>query len=376
MPNSVFEKSGLSQPDRGNCVLGRGLTRAARRLLLILCGALTAACVSLPWAGEFEIKDSGVQADRGIRIYWLNNDDVLFAGPTGETRPRRDGVAEPINRVSVWNIRTNEVKRYGELAGSLCYYEEYVVFWERDVPTNRLWINYGKFGETVRQERGPAQGEFDPVTCRPIKELPPRPEWTQGLAVRWLRAEHGLLVLGSADPKEAFKNTSISYCPGGEQARCIKLPIKQRESRGFEWVPFKGAYFVVGHYFQVDPKHPSGGFGRSPWPAGIPMPVWWLYPNGQVEEIMLPTGHWLQTIVVPTVLGFATTNTYFTTGQAGVYLVRGEKVSRIFEGFVEQLAYSPDGCKIAVNHDPRPLETNARNNRHVTLKVVELCQGM
>jgi hypothetical protein len=182
-------------------------------------------------------------------------------------------------------------------------------------------------------------------------------------------------VLGSAEVKDIFKNTPVSYCPAGEKALCIQLPIKQRESRGFDWVPFKRAYFVVGDYFQVDSRHPSGGFNRSPWPKGISMPAWWLYPDGRVEEIKLPAGHWLQTTVVPTATGFATINTYFTVGQAGVYLIRGNNVTRILEGFVEQLAVSPDGCKIAVNHDPKPLETNARNNEHVTLKVIELCQG-
>jgi hypothetical protein len=310
-----------------------------------------------------------------MRIYWLNDEEVLFGGPTEETRVRKDGVAEPINRVSVWNIRTNQVRRFGELAGSLCYHEGYVVFWERDVPTNRLWINYGKLGETTRQERGPAQGEFDPVTCRPIKELPPRPEWTQGLAIRWLRPEHGLLVLGSAATTEFMKNAPINYCAEGKKERCIELPIKRRESRGFEWVPFRGAYFVVSHYFQTDPRNPSGGFNLSPWPPETPMPVWWLYPDGRIEEVKLPSGPWLQTIAAPTAQGFTTINTYFTIGQAGVYLIRGDKAERILEGFVEQQGVSPDGCSIAVNHDPKPLETNARNNRHVTLKVIRLCQG-
>jgi hypothetical protein len=105
------------------------------------------------------------------------------------------------------------------------------------------------------------------------------------------------------------------------------------------------------------------------------MPVWWLYPDGRLDEIKLPAGHWLQTVVVPTASGFATINTYFTIGQAGVYLIRGERVTRVLEGLVEQQAVSPSGCRMAVRHDPRPFETNARNYRHVTLKAIDLCAG-
>jgi hypothetical protein len=346
-----------------------------KSVAILACGLLVGACAGLPSAAEIAIKDSGVQVARGMRIYWLNDHEVLFGGPTEESRVRKDSVAEPINRVSVWNIRTNQVTRFGELAGSLCYHEGYIVFWERDVPTNRLWINYGKLGETTRQERGPAQGEFDPVTCRPIKDLPPRPEWTQGLAIRWLRSDHGFLVLGAADPKEAMKNTPIQFCSNAERASCVELPIKQRESRGFEWVPFKKAYFVVGHYFQVDSRHPRGGFNRSPWPLGAPLPAWWLYPDGRVEQLLLPPGRWLEYFVYPSSVGFLTVGAGPSAFEQSLYLIQDDKGVSIVHGLIQTPAVSPDGCRIAINHDPQPLKTNARNNSHVTLKIIELCQG-
>lgn len=103
------------------------------------------------------------------------------------------------------------------------------------------------------------------------------------------------------------------------------------------------------------------------------MPVWWLYPDGTVDEITLPAGYWLQSMVVPTAVGYATINTYFTIGQAGVYLIRGEKVQRVLDGLVAQQAISPDGCRLAVHHDPRPFETYALKYQLVTLKVIEFC---
>jgi hypothetical protein len=349
-------------------------------LVLLAWTVLGTACAGLPFAEDFQVKDSGVQVARGVRIYWLNDSEVLFGGPTEETRLRKDGVAEPINRVSVWNIRTNQIRRFGELAGSLCYHEGYVVFWERDVATNRLWINYGTLGETTRQERGPAQGEFDSVTCRPIKDLPPRPEWVQDFAIRWLRPEHGLLVLGSASATESLKNTTISYCPRGEKARCVTTLLKRRESNGFEWAPFKGAYFVSSNYFHEDAGHPAGGYTRGPWPLGKPQPIWWLHVDGRVETTVLPPGPWNEggsVLFRPTSKGiFVQSHNLGRTGlgNAGGYLVRNDgEVLKLVSAYIETSAISPNGCRAAYVHDPYDTYPRTKRIDRITLRVIELC---
>src|SRR6185436_4928393 len=94
-------------------------------------GLFVPGCVSLENPAAFQIRDSGLHAALDISIYWVNDEEVLFAGPTGETRTRSDGVDSPINRVSVWNVRTNEVRRYAEISLQLCYHDGYVVFWQR-----------------------------------------------------------------------------------------------------------------------------------------------------------------------------------------------------------------------------------------------------
>jgi hypothetical protein len=280
----------------------------------------------------------------------------------------------------VWNTGTGDLKALGQIGGGLCYRDGFIRYWRWRSQDGKLqreseWLA-GDFGSEVIVESkvtDPKNLNWD--TCKPYSELPPRPEWTKGLAVRWLRPEHGLLVLGSAATSEFMKNTPISYCPAGEKERCVDTPLKRRESRGFEWVPFKGAYFVIGDYFRVNPRQPSGGFNLSPWPQGLPMPVWWLYPDGRVEEIKLSPGPWLRNFVFPATVGHLTIGEGPTRWEHSLYLVRGERGEPIIHGLFHSQAVSPDGCRIAINHDPRPLETNARNYRHVTLKVIELCQG-
>jgi hypothetical protein len=58
-----------------------------------------------------------------------------------------------------------------------------------------------------------------------------------------------------------------------------------------------------------------------------------------------------------------------------LYLIQDGKGVSIVHGLIQTTAVAPDGCRIAISHDPQPLKTNARNNSHVTLKIIELCQG-
>ena len=348
-------------------------------ILSSFVAVLTLGCASAGTSPDFQVRDSGLHAAFDIPIYWINNEEVLFAGPTGETRRRPDGVDEPITRVSVWNTRTNAVRRYAEITNRLCYHDGYVVFWQRDFSSKRSWMNFGKLGEESRIERNTENtGEFyDAHTCRHHTELPARPEWTKELGWRRLLPEHGFLVT-----EQGFKNAPYSFCPRGAMARheCSALLINQREVLGFTWYSFKAAYFAAGHFFRPDPRHPYGGAGETPWPKGIPMPVWWLYPDGRTEVTMLPPGPWLNYFVFPTRAGMVTIGRGPSQFGNSLYLVKDEKAIPILEGlFRAGTSYgklvSPNGCRMAINHDPKPLETNAKNFKHVTLKVIDFCHG-
>lgn len=349
-------------------------------LLASAFAAFLIGCASVSLAGDFTIKDSGRRVAQFSKLFWLDNQRVLFQGPDGTFLDRRDGFKQALYRLYVWDSQSGEITEGVRVGGGLCYKDGFVRYWrwkikEGEYPTQAEWFA-GPYGAETRVERSVTDPDnFNWETCKPFSELPPRPEWTRGLAVRWLRPEDGLLVLGSAAIAEVMKNTPIKYCPGGEQAHCIDLPLKQRESRGFEWVPFKRAYFVVANYFQVDRRHPRGGFNRVPWPKELPMPLWWLYPDGRIEKVELPPGLWLRNFVYPAWAGMVTIGQGPTRWEHSLYLVRDNGGTAILHGLFNAETVAPNGCKIAVDHDPKPLETNWRNNRHVTLKIVELCQG-
>lgn len=351
----------------------------AVRALALLLAALATSCATRA-SGDFTVKDSGKQVAQFSRLYWLDNHRLLFQGPDGKYVERADGYRRPIYRLLVWDTESGQITQGRRVGGGLCYHNGFIRYWrwkisDGEFPTESEWFA-GPFGQEKPIDRNATNPDkFNWETCKPYSELPPRPKWTQELAVRWLGAGDGLLILGPADPQKALRNWPIKYCPHGTESTCVETPLKRRESKGFNWVPFKKAYFVASVYFQVLPKHPHGGYNRLPWPTGLPMPIWWLYPDGRTEEIKLPPGPWLQTFVYPTRAGIVTIGQGPTRWEHSLYLIRGNRGSALLHGLFHTAAVSPDGCKVAVHHDGAPLKTNARNNRHVTLKVIELCHA-
>ena len=350
------------------------------RAVAVLIAAVAASCTTLPATGDFTVNDSGSQVAQFTKLYWLDNVRLLFQGPDGQTIEGVGGYRKPVNRLFVWNTENGQITQGARIGGGLCYSNGFVRYWRSEISgrkslTKSEWFA-GPFGHEKPISRDATNPDnFNWETCKPYSELPPRPEWTQGLAVRWLGAGNGLLILGPADSQKALRNWPIKYCPHGIESTCVETPLRRRESKGFNWVPFKKAYFVSGVYFEVVPKHPHGGYNRLPWPTGLPMPVWWLYPDGRTEQITLPPGPWLQTFVYPSRVGMLTIGQGPTRWEHSLYLIRGNRGKALLHGQFHTAAVSPNGCKIAVDHDSAPLKTNAHNNRHVTLKVIELCHG-
>jgi len=129
------------------------------------------------------------------------------------------------------------------------------------------------------------------------------------------------------------------------------MPFKRREFFAPKYYSFKGAYLILPNYFVPDPRHPSGGYTKGPWPKDVPLPVWWLNPDGHVEEILLPSEARFGggKILAATPGIFYISPAY--PDKDGLYKVLSDtKVARILAGFIEGFAVSPDGCKVAIDH--------------------------
>jgi hypothetical protein len=344
-----------------------GFVQFARFLGAVL---LLVACCS---ASAIQVVESGVEAARQSPVFWVSADEVLFSGPSGEYVTRSDGFRKPVTRLTTWNVRTKETKRYNELDAGLCYYEGNIAFWEIDNALLKQWTSIGRFPGEIKRFAGDIP--FDPLTCAPVESRPPLPAWTKDRSIMRLRPGDGFLDFGS---QQEPKNLPIRLVRNdGKQ---IELPIRSHEvSRAWvQYYVFKGAYFFPGDFFRQDSRHPHGGYNLSPWPEGKPRPVRWLYPNGSVEELLLPAAKWTGGILVPTKIGIvALDNTFFTvTGEApsdGIYLLdRNGWSARFSRGLFYAQALSAEGCKLAAQRQPEP---GKRRPEYSTVTIYDVCRG-
>jgi hypothetical protein len=144
----------------------------------------------------------------------------------------------------------------------------------------------------------------------------------------------------------------------------VDLPFSCYEVfRGLQYYPFKGAYFALEFDF------------RHPWPEDRNRRAFWLYPDGRVDTVVLPYSTAIRESGIPTARGVVA---FARPSKRGddywIYLVTPESSKRILRGNASGVT-SPDGCRVAMLHDP---EFDARVDGRsvtspVTLKVLDLC---
>jgi hypothetical protein len=316
--------------------------------LLLLC----------PAASAIQIIESGVEAADQSPVFWMSPDEVLFSGPSGEHVIRSDGFRKPVNRVTTWNLRSKQTKRFNEIDAGLCYYEGNIAFKEFDNALMKQWTSIGRFPGEIKRFEGVVR--FDPLTCVQAELLAPLPDWTKDRSIMRLRPEHGFLDLG---PQRERRNDPIRLVRGGAD-KPIELPIRPNDflTTSVHYYSHKGAYFLPGNFFRSD--------------RGKPRPVRWLHPDGRVEHFVIPPEKWTNDMLVPTRAGIvALDSTFFTiTGEApwdGVYLFDGNRWSQRFsQGLFRSPALSEDGCKLAVRRQAQP---GKRRPDYWTLTIYDVC---
>ena len=350
--------------------INSSLTRFARFAFLCVAVSMVAGCASVTWA-DYAVIDSRKYVVDTSNIYWLDNHRVLFQGLTDQHFVRADGFDSVYNALYIWDIENGSITEHGHIEGSLCYADGFILYsrWNESAPgTLREWVA-GEFGQQVKVGEGRSYPKgWDSETCRPRNDSD-LPQWTSGKKVKRLRPEHGFLVLG---PENEDRNTPVTYHPKGA-LQGITMPFRRREFNfvNIQYAPFKDAYFIVSHYFKADDRHPLGGYGLSPWPKDIPQPVWWLYPDGRVEELRLPSeARFGGSRILGLKPGVFFISPAYTVNMDGVFLVLNGEAKRILKGFIERFAVSPDGCQIAMELYP-----DRQGNRYGgSLKVINVCK--
>jgi hypothetical protein len=341
------------------------------RVLCALFGVIAiTACNPINLAADSETDFRVIDLKIGVNpIGWKDDETIVLIGDSGERYARKDGAMEPVLRVMTLNYQTGRREVFGKVGGQFCYVDGYISYSFLDRATDELWVSYGELGnETVRKIK-PGELDFDrgpTASCRPWGERPVTPPWFDEKARIWhLWPRLGLINCRSASVSIRTQHIKARFYKPDETVG-IELPFSCYEVfRGLRYYPFKGAYFALEFDF------------RSPWPEGRDRRAFWLYPDGRVETIVLPYSTAIRESGIPTVHGIvAFARPVKREDDYWVYLVTPEATKHIMRGNASGVT-SPDGCKVAMLHDP---EFDARIDRRpvttsVTLKVLELCKG-
>jgi len=328
--------------------------------------AALVGCTSLGGENQTDVRVVDLKL-RLSPIGWKDNETIVVIGDNGERYSAKDGALQTVLRIMTVNYKTQQREVFGKVGGEYCFSDGYAMYVFPDRATDELWVSFGELGKETLRRIKPGELNFDdgPTgSCRPRDERPPRPQWLDADTRIWsLWPRLGLIDCRSKSVNVRTRDIKARF-HAPEDKEGVDLPFSCYEIfRGLRYYPFKGAYFSLEFDF------------RSPWPAGKERRAFWLYPDGKVETIVFPYSTAIRAQAVPSVRGlvaFADPTT--KDGDYGVYLATAQSTKRILRGHASGIT-SPDGCKVAILHDP---DFAARLDRRpvtsaVSLKVLELC---
>ena len=354
-------------------MLGRSAVRAVQRTrfstfalcAILLFGFASAGCSSFPSNNGIRIVDLKISADGPYG--WIDNETIVVAIESGESYVRPDGVSVPIKRVAAINYRTGERKYFNKISSNLCFAHGYVsYFFDDRRSSGELFAFYGELGRESTRSIRPGEVSYDRgpgASCRPWSERPKKPDWLTGsIAFRPLSPYFGLINCNVAAATLHTKHIKARFHSPDDKAG-VELPFSCYEVfTSLIYHQFKGAYFGLEFDF------------RSPWPANRDRRIFWVYPDGQTETHVLAYSELIRHNVIPTAQGIiAFSRPTSREGEDRTYLISEGKARILLRGPAAGVT-SPNGCKVAVNHD-EDYESRMRwgGKKRTTLKVIELC---
>lgn len=340
-------------------------------LIVIVVSPQWAACAGTK--SSYLIQDTGLHAERSrYEMVWLDNHRVRFYGyrsaePQG---PESHGVPRLVGAgYYIWDTDTKRLVVDPILEGAmrLCVQGDVMTFLKKspDDERKRLVVTRVKGQETVTPLANIEW--FNQFSCRYYEH---KPDWDRGHLSLPLLEEHGSLFWKGSI---SGQNTPIMFYPSSDN-RGIPLPIGTREAWPSltRFVPFKNAYLLWG-YSYIDKVTGT----EYPYiPLDKSQPLWWLTPDGRVQEQAIPIKPWMRKQEFYAIQdGLLVASRGITDlgepGVSGGYIVRHETEQKVMSGLLESVAVSPDGCKVALIHDPY---TKEPFYKRVGLKIISVCE--
>ena len=347
------------------------------------------ALICLLWAGcvegksSYAVQDTALHAERGIEFVWLDDHRVRFYGYR-EVQIKAGDIHNTPHNIGtgyyIWDTDANQIVTDPSLEGAmrLCVHEDYMTFLRKSPSDKKhsLLVIRNEGQETVIPLANTEW--FNRFSCRYYGE---KPEWIiinhQTLP---LIDGHGFLDWPPSEGPSPVQNQPLRFHPKSS-SEWIELPIGTREVWRIDvrYASFKSSYFLHPITY-IDPQtgkeEPIG-----PWPEGKAVPVWWLSPDGSVTTETVPYMRFMR----------GGSRGYFATrkgifiythktdgagkpGDAGGYLARNGRVTKLITGLLDSVSISPDGCRVAFIHDPYDTVYGIERLNRINVKVLNVCQ--
>jgi len=319
----------------------------------------------------FVLKDSGFPTSSQHRIYWLDDDRVIFTGhEINLEKIDKQGRYGREQNIYIWDTRENRRSVYVKNASLGCYFRGYIGYSIIEGPSKKgpmgqertyLDVHYSKEtweGEPPEWEEGV---KHHPITCKAYHSRGLRGDYVE------LLPEHGYLDVGRPRDIQSGMDTAIHWHRPGT-SDTVPLPILKSEvdPSHIHYIAFLDSYFMYG-WNNIAKRE-----------VVQPQTYWLMKPDGSVtkHEVLGYFGGW--TSVTPTQNGlFVITNAInvhksLDPGDAGAYWVHQNQPHKISRGMIGSFTVSPDGCKVAFVRDP--FDAKDREPR-ITLNFIDVCKG-
>lgn len=309
-----------------------GLWAIALATAALLAGCGTGEAEAPP----YPILDSGFPASTNDKLYWLDNDRVIFVSYGPKPKSLEEAEKHPrVPSINIWDTRTNKVALYKNSAKGLCADGAYIQYAIAKVPYDPEYQPRWYAGQ-VGQEReitlppGRLNNSViqNPHTCRWVE----RPEYARGRRAMPLREGDGWLV-GSNPSSVNELGEWLLYRPDGTAVNTGAPTNLHMVS----WVGFAQKYFM-SDYTNGRPK------------SGC-MRYWWIQPDGSIsagcQDVAPLLRQWKGNVGLnPTPVGILVSAVKLTDHDriGGFYQVKAGKAKLVLK---YGGTWSPDGCKAA-----------------------------
>lgn len=335
-----------------------------------IMGVSTLACAGSPIG--MRVIDSGERAHSGGMlgsISWVDNERVLFIGEGDASEGSESG---PSRGLRLWNVSTGEVEEIQRDVSGFVYAKGLILTMNLGESSSReTFYETRRFGTNELVNRVEVEGPrvIDKLNARVSEDIE-RPGAALGRYWRPLRDGDGVLDLGPW-PTPGTRPPAVQIQHRDTDNRVLAtLDLMSDRVDEVEYIEFLGQYFLYNNW----------GVKSKLDDENCTLPADW-FPRGSTAlrhtEIPGPCSITERSgpYIYPTRAGYVVRvsgGTRFggTTGTQGLHLLGGEVEGRVLGGFVELVAVSPDGCKVAAIQSK---SIRASLESGATIKAFDIC---